>query len=96
VCATQSATLSVCPASEVVTVTCAYARCGRAFAKRINDKRKKFCSTKCRVYASRAPGLARRNRWTDARFRDRGLEFDGRYVGSIRNMGPLALFEKEK
>jgi hypothetical protein len=85
-------TLEVCPKAEFVTVACAYGRCGHAFQKRATDKRKRFCSTKCRVYASRASKHERRNAWTKERFKFKSFTFDGRFSGPNNPVGPLALF----
>jgi hypothetical protein len=85
--------MDVCLNSGLVTVTCAYERCHKPFQKRATNSRKVFCCTKCRVYASRAPRLARRNRWTAARRKYKTMEFDGRVCGPINRVGPLALFE---
>jgi hypothetical protein len=94
--ALQNTTLPVCSDNEVVTVACAYPRCGRSFEKRATDKRKKFCCTKCRVYASRLPQQAKRERWDKERNLYRVMEFDGRIVGPMKNVGPLSSFEKRK
>ena len=88
----EHATPEVCLNTEFVTLFCA--KCGKPFTP--TNKRQRFCGGTCRVAAHREPQRAKRRRWTAERFRDKGLEFDGRYVGPIRNMGPLALFEKEK
>lgn len=93
----QPAPLLVCPDNDSVTVACAYPRCGRPFSKRASDKRKKFCSGKCRVYASRLPNLHRRNAWNEMRWKYKGFSFDGRFTGSPNKLaGPLALFGKGK
>lgn len=91
-CEAASATLDVCPESEVVTLLCEH--CGAGFTP--VNARQRFCSSNCRVAAHRQPQRERRWRWDAARHRDRSMAFDGRITGPIRNVGPLADFEKEK
>ena len=91
----ENDTLQVCPAGEVVTLfegRCEF--CGTTFQP--TNRRQRFCKSKCRVDAHREPQRARRRRWTAARFRDKLLEFDGRYVGPTRNVGLLADFERRQ
>jgi hypothetical protein len=87
----QTAALPVCPESEVVTLfPCAH--CSKPFVPA--NKRQRFCDGTCRVNAHRAPQRAKRWRWDAARNFYRTMQFDGRVTGPIRNIGPLALFEK--
>jgi hypothetical protein len=88
----ETAALPVCPDAEVVTLFCAF--CKKSFHPA--NRRQRFCTPKCRVDAHREPQRAKHRRWDAARLRDKTLEFDGRYVGPIRNMGPLAYFEKRE
>jgi len=91
---------NVCPPQEVVVTLCLFCK--------VNPAKKKFCSPACRQGAYRQSAaydalkvkgrkirLLRRNRWCEARFRDKHLTFDGLWGGSINRAVPkLGQFEK--
>jgi|ERR1700722_11023544 hypothetical protein len=92
----ESRVLPVCPESDLVTIiqiSCGH--CNQLFAKSATNKKKRFCSTSCRVNASRLPHRDKRRRWDEARNFYKTQDFDGRRIGPIKNVGPLASFVEE-
>jgi hypothetical protein len=87
-----ASTLPVCPDSEIETFLCSH--CKAPFTP--TNRRQRFCGPNCRLNAHREPQRAKRRRWDGARSFYRTMEFDGRQVGPMRNVGPLAEFEKER
>lgn len=77
--------------ANLVKTPCAF--CKEPFAKPTTNTKKRFCSTLCRVNASREPQRAKHRRWDAARNTHRHMEFDGRITGALKKVGALANFE---